>query len=151
MDHLQTYPPTYHRLLAPGPPERIEAAERQLGTMPTTLKDMLQHFNGAELFIGGLPMLTIFGATTIPPLPPLEWAEDWYIDKLTPDWRMSGSNRDKDWAIGMTSYGGLILFNESYGISEWDTGESRWVFESIVLDDWVEKVIADGEAMMADR
>jgi hypothetical protein len=118
--------------------------------MPATLKDMLQHFNGAELFIGGLPMLTIFGVTTIPSLPPLEWAEDWYIDKLTPNWRMSGSNRDKDWAIGMTNYGGLILFNESHGISEWDGGESRLVFKSMVLDDWVEKVIADGETMMAE-
>ncbi len=150
MDRLQEYPSGYFRLLAPCPSERIEAAERRLGAMPPTLKDMLQHFNGAELFIAAVPMLTICGVTTVPPLSPLEWGENWYIDKLTPDWRTSGSNRDNDWAIGIMNYGGLILFNESHGIGEWDTSESRWLFESMVLDDWVEKVIADGETMMAE-
>jgi hypothetical protein len=119
------------------PHVRIAVAEKQFGTMPAIAREMLQHFNGAELFV-------------VPPLPPLEWGEDWYIDKLTPAWRASGLNRDRDWAVAMMNYGGLILFNESRGISEWDTGESRWLLENMAFGDWIEKVIADGETMMAE-
>jgi hypothetical protein len=132
------------------PHVRIAVAEKQFGTMPAIAREMLQHFNGAELFVASGPMLTLFGLTTVPPLPPLEWGEDWYIDKLTPAWRASGLNRDRDWAVAMMNYGGLILFNESRGISEWDTGESRWLLENMAFGDWIEKVIADGETMMAE-
>jgi hypothetical protein len=148
MDRLRKYPPSYHKFLAPCPRDRITASETRLGTMPEVLKDMVQHFNGAELFDATGPLLTLFGVTTVPPLPPLEWAEDWYIDKFTPHWRAWGANRDDDWVIGMMSYGGLILFNQSRGISEWDTGERRWLLENTLLDDWIEKVIVHGEAMI---
>ena len=50
----------------------------------------------------------------------------------------------------MMNYGGLILFDESRDISEWDTGESRWLLENMAFGDWIEKVIADGETMMAE-
>jgi hypothetical protein len=109
--------------------------------------------NGAELFIGGSgagPMLTLFRISTIPSLPSLEWADDWYIDKLTPKWRERGPNRNDDWAIGMTNYGGLILFSESRGIKEWDTGETRWLLEDITFGEWIEKVIVDGEIMITE-
>ena len=150
MDRLRKYPPSYHHFLAPCPPDRITAAEAKLGTMPEVLKDMLQHFNGAKLFDAADPMLRIFGVTTVPPLPRFEYAEDWYIDKFTPPWRASGANLDDDWAIGMMNYGGLILFNQSRGISEWDTGERRWLLENTSLDDWIEKVIVDGETTMEE-
>ena len=150
MDRLRNYPSSYHHFLAPCPPDRITAAETELGTMPEVLRDMLQHFNGAELFDATDPLLTLFGVTTVPPLPPLEWGEDWYIDKFTPYWRASGANLDDDWAIGMMNYGGLILFNQSRGISEWDTGERRWLLENTSLDDWIEKVIVDGETVMEE-
>jgi hypothetical protein len=50
----------------------------------------------------------------------------------------------------MTNYGGLILFSESRGIKEWDTGEIRWLLEDIPFGEWIEKVISDGEIMMAE-
>src|SRR5262249_572409 len=138
---------SYHQFLAPCPRDRITAAETKLGTMPEVLRDMLQHFNGAELFVATGPLLTLFGVTTVPPR---EWGGDWYIDKFTPSWRASGADLDDDWAIGMMNYGGLILFNQSCGISEWDIGEGRWLLENTSLDDWIEKVIVDGETMMEE-
>jgi len=149
-DRLRTYPPSYHQFLAPCPHHRITAVEEEIGHMPVVLRQMLEHFNGAKLFIATGPMLRVFGLSTIPPLPPLEWGEDWYIDKFTPKWRASGPNRNGDWAIGMTNYGGLLLFSESRGIKEWDTGESRWLFADMPFDEWIEKVIKDGEVMMAE-
>jgi len=138
----------YHQFLAPSPRDRIAAVEEKVGAMPALLREMLEHFNGAELFIGGLPLLTLFRISTVPSLPSLEWSEEWYIDKLTPKWRASGPNRNDDWAIGMTNYGGLILFNESRGISEWDTGESRWLIREMPFNEWIEKIMKDGEVMM---
>ena len=150
---LRKYPADYHHFLAPCPQHRIADAGKQLGTMPAILKQMLENFNGAELFVdacGGGAMLSLFGLTTVPPLPPLEWGEDWYIDRFTPHWRAAGTDRDDDWAIGMENYGGLILFNESRGISEWGTSERGWLLENVVFGDWIEKVIADGETVMAE-
>jgi hypothetical protein len=149
-DRLREYPANYHHFLAPCPHDRIASAERQLGTVPAILKKMLQHFNGAELFIAAAPLLTLFGMTAAPPLSSLEWGEDWYIDKFTPAWRASGPDRDNDWAIGMKNYGGLILFNESQGISEWDTSERRWLLDKILFGDWIEEILAEGETMMAE-
>ena len=37
-----------------------------------------------------------------------------------------GVNREGDWAIAMTNYGGLILLDKNENIHEWDTGEHRW-------------------------
>jgi hypothetical protein len=63
MDRLRKYPWGHHEFLAPCPHDGIAAFEEKLGVMPAILWGMLEHFNGAELFIGGLgagPMLTLF-------------------------------------------------------------------------------------------
>ncbi len=144
---LRAYPSHFHRTLPPCPGERIEAVERELGKLPTTLKAMLRHFNGAKLFDASF---RLFGISTIPPLPPLEWAPEWCIDTFTPKWRAAGSNREGDWAIAMTNYGGLILVDENETIKEWDTGQSTWLLKNLPLGEWIEKVMSEGEVIMAE-
>jgi hypothetical protein len=147
---LRAYPSHLHRFLPPCPPERIEAVEKELGKLPTTLKEMLGRFNGAELFCSAGPSVTIFRISTIPPLPPLEWAPEWCIDAFTPKWRAVGSNRQRDWAIAMTNYGGLILLDGDGTIKEWDTGQSIWLVRNLPFSEWIEKEIHEGEIMIEE-
>ena len=51
----------------------------------------------------------------------------------------------------MTNYGGLILLNASQGVKEWDTGEGHWLFKAMPFDQWIEKVIHDGDVMMEEQ
>jgi hypothetical protein len=147
---LRAYPPNTHRTLPACPGERIDAVEKELGKLPTTLKEMLARFNGAELFICGSPLVSVFRISTIPALPRLEWAPDWCIDVFTRKWRTGGSNRQGDWAIGMTNYGGLVLLSADDTIKEWDTGQSVWLSKNVPFGEWIEKVVSEGETMMAE-
>jgi hypothetical protein len=147
---LRTYPPNTHRTLPPCPRERIEALERELGKLPTTLKEMFAHFNGAELFIFGSPLVSVFPVSTVPQIPPLDWAQDWYIDIFTRKWRARGSNRQGDWAIAMTNYGGLVLLSADNTVKEWDTGQSVWLSKNVPVGDWIERVVGEGETMIAE-
>jgi hypothetical protein len=150
LGRLRAYPPEFHRVLPPCSAERIEAVEKELGRLPQTLKEMLKHLNGAELFIVGLPYLSLFGISTIPLLPPFEWSTGWYIDTFTPKWRATGSGRQNDWAIAMTNYGGLILVDGDETVKEWDTGESRWLCERLPFHKWIEKVMSEGDVTTAE-
>ena len=147
---LREHPGFFHRLLPPCQKEQIESFGRKLGSLPDTLKEMLSNFNGAELFISGSPLVSFFRISSTPPLPPLEWAPEWCIDSITREWRDAGDNRNGVWAIAMTNYGGLILLDADEFISEWDTGEGRWVLEKQSLEQWIEKLICEGEKVMAE-
>jgi hypothetical protein len=124
--------------------------EKELGELPAILKEMLKRINGAKLFDMGLSLVRLFGISTIPPLPPLEWSPEWCIDRFTPRWREAGLNREADWAIGMTNYGGLILLDANEAIKEWDTGETRWLLRNVPFDEWIEKIMSEGVETMAD-
>ena len=150
MIRLKAYPSHFHRLLPPTPAARIGEIEIELGKLPNTLATMLRHFNGARLFISAGASFSIFGISSIPPLPPLEWAPEWCIDTFTPRWRAAGANRENDWAIAMTSYGGLILLDENETIKEWDTSQSTWMSNSLPVGDWIENIISEGEAIMSE-
>ena len=50
---LHKYPCGYHQFLALCPQDGITAIEKHFGAMPAILRGMFEHFNGAELFIGG--------------------------------------------------------------------------------------------------
>ena len=89
LSKLRAYPPGIRRLVPPCSDERLEIAQAELGRMPGDLTDMLRLFNGAELFCRNGLLVTIFGVSAIPPLPPLEWAPDWYVDIFTVAWRSS--------------------------------------------------------------
>jgi hypothetical protein len=147
---LQAYPAHFHRVLPPCPSERIEAVEKELGELPSTLTAMLRCFNGARLFLSAGPSFSLFGISTDPSPSPLEWTPDWWIDKYTPRWRTAGTNREVDWAIAMTNYGGLILLNDNETINEWDTGQSTWLSKDLPLEAWIENLISEGEVIMAD-
>src|ERR1700687_2139736 len=103
---LRSYPPNIHRLLPPCPRERIATVESEQGQLPKALKEMLKRMNGGELFIRAGPMLSVFGISIVPPLPPTEWAPDWWIDKFTPTWRQAGLGGQDDWVIAMMNFGG---------------------------------------------
>jgi hypothetical protein len=147
---LQTHPSNYHKVLAPCTFQQIELVDNELGRLPTITREMLSRFNGAELFILGSASFSLFGLSTNPPLPPLEWAAEWCIDKFTPRWRAAGSNRQEDWAITMTGYVGLILLERGEFVKEWDTGENRWILKDMPFHEWIEKIISEGESIVAE-
>jgi hypothetical protein len=112
---------------------------------------MLRHFNGAELFEKTGPLVTVFGASTIPPLPPKEWAEHWYIDKYTPSWRAAGEDRENDWAVAMMNYGGLVIVCGDGRVREWDTGQRSWDRRNFDnFDEWFEEILREGDAFLKE-
>jgi hypothetical protein len=88
--------------------------------------------------------------STVPPPDPLEWEPEWCIDVFTPKWRAAGIGRSRDWAIAVTSYGGLILLGANDEISEWDTGQCTWLFKSLPFREWIDHIIGEGEVDMSE-
>jgi len=105
---------------------------------------MLRQFNGAQLFVRHGPLITLFGISPEPPLGPFEWAEDWWIDKFTPTWRRV-FNRDRDWAIAMTNYGGLSILCNDGEVREWDTSQRDWGATESDLATWIKRVLIEGD------
>lgn len=150
LSRLRTYPTGLHRILAACPSDRVEAAEEQLGSLPDSLEAMVTRFNGAELFIIGLPLVTLLRISSVPPLSPIEWAPRWSIEELTTEWRAGGNDRNNDWAIAMTNYGGLVLLNGKGTIQEWDTGGGSWVVRDVPFADWIEGIMNEGDSLMSE-
>ena len=146
---LQSYPEHVHVTLPPCPYERIMAVEKQLGALPDSTRDMLGHFNGAELFNRTGPLVTMFGISLVPALPAFEWAPDWYIDKFTEIWR-SGRNEGDDWALAMMNYGGVVLLDATGTTKEWDSATKMWSPERKSLDEWIEDIFREGDAFLRD-
>ncbi len=149
LTRLRSYPARVHKILPRCPEERIKAVEEQLGALPGSLSDMLAHFNGARLFINGGPLVSIFGISLIPPLPPLEWAPDWNIDRFSTIWR-SVRNQQNDWAIAMMNYGGLILLDAESTTKEWDTAQNTWGPREWTFPEWIEEILCEGDAFLKD-
>jgi hypothetical protein len=143
LTRLRAYPPQVHSILPPCPEERIEAVQRELGVMPGTLVDMLRHFNGARLFDRHGPLVSVFGITSIPPLPPLEWAPDWHIDQFTPAWR-SAFKRPGDWVFAVMNYGNKFALAPDGTVKEWDSSERKWRPGMPGLSEWVEWILREG-------
>jgi hypothetical protein len=126
------------------------AVQSDLGEMPNALVQMLKLFNGAELFVRNDPMVTIFGISANPPLPPLEWAADWYVDKFTPVWRSAEQGSQTDWAFAMMNYGGLIILGQNGTIREWDMSQGILGPKTWEFGEWVDDVLRDGESNMQE-
>jgi hypothetical protein len=151
-NRLRSYPYGVHEIRCPCSQERLKATQLYLGNLPESIIEMVRHFNGARLFIaknGGGEMLTVFGISDDPPLSSVEWASDWYIDKFTPRWRAAGSGRNSQFAIGMTNYGGVILY-ENGVISEWDTAERHWAQPKYSLGEWFERILTEGDTYLRE-
>lgn len=149
IDRLKAYPNGLHKLLPPCPKDRIDAIECELGVLPSSFAEMLVCFNGAELFGKYGPMITLFGISTIPPLPKMEWATDWYIDKFTPTWR-STQGRPNDWVIGIWNYGTLVILDSNNIVQEWDWSQRTWESTYSEISDWVERVVRDGDELLSE-
>lgn len=154
LDRLQSYPAETHKILPPCPEKRISYVVEFLGRLPDLLIEMLRQFNGAELFIRHGPTITVFGISPIPLPPPLEWAPDWYIDKLTPSWRLRHGNvveeRRNDWVIGITNYGGLQILSPGDMVRQWDTATGRWDSEARTASEWIDAILREGEEFLKE-
>jgi hypothetical protein len=134
-------------IVRPCPEDRIKAIEERFGQVPAHLADILRHFNGAELFVSSIAFVTIFGISTIPPLPPAEWAPEWTIDQYTPRWR-SSSDRQGDWPFAIMNYGGLILLRPDGTVKEWDRSQRKWSVTTFTFDEWLQYILREGDAYL---
>jgi hypothetical protein len=124
--------------------------EKEFGKLPSTLREMLERFNGAELFLSGGPFVTLFRISSIPPLPALEWAPDWCVDSITRRWRAQGSNRAGDWAIAMTNDDGLVLLCADETVNEWDTAQCILSSKNVPFEEWMANLTDEGRALIAE-
>jgi hypothetical protein len=150
LQRLNKYPTGTHLFLPPCPEQRIESVQSELGKMPSVLTEMLKHFNGARLFKKTGPFVSIFGVSTIPLLPPLQWATEWYVNKFTPAWRSGGNNRQSEWAIAMMNYGGLVILEDHGIVKEWDTAQAKWNSHTWKINEWLEDLLAKGDAFLRE-
>lgn len=147
---LKEYPDGVHRLCDACSEERILAVEREFGSLPKLLAEMVRTFNGGELFLNVIPMVTLFGIS--PPLtcPNIDSLSDWYIDKYTWTWRAKSPFSDL-WAFAMTNYGGLMLMSSTETVKEWDTNTSGWIGPELSFTVWIQKVIEEGDKYLTDK
>jgi hypothetical protein len=131
--------------LPPCPPARIAEMESELGKLPAELHEMLRFFNGAELFIKAIPMVTIFGLS---PLSEREWPVDWYIDAFTRKWRTTANHRE-DWVFGIMNYGGLLISGSSGVTKQWDTASHRWEIGEMSIQDRFDGIVSEGLQYLA--
>ncbi|HZL36667.1 MAG TPA: SMI1/KNR4 family protein [Tepidisphaeraceae bacterium] len=132
-----------HTFNPPCTDAHIRAVEDSLGQMPSWLRGMLKCFSGAELFLFQGPCDTIFGLS----LPADEGF--WSVDRYTPVWREHRPG-EKEWAIGITNYGGLYVAGSDNSVREWDTSEARWLGSWASPEEWIEHVIAEGTVVIAE-
>jgi len=120
--------------------------ELRLGKMPGDLIEMLKRFNGGRLFGDTVPLFNIFGLS----LPSSRADLDWFIDRYTPAWRRSAMGQPTDWVIGITNYGGLMILGDDLHVSEWDKSQSEWINDRHPFEVWVERVMEEGAAYLAE-
>ncbi len=147
--------PQSHRLRPPCQVAQIAACEADLGRLPMELTKMLNVFNGAELFVDCMPLLTLFGISA--PDDPL--SNDWYIDRFTKAWRGAGRSQ-ADWVFGITNYGGVLILAENCTVRQWDTAQQTWTNWDtaqktwtdidVPLPTWVEQTLVEGEHYMTE-
>lgn len=146
MRNLKAAAPGVHNLRPPCPSDRIRDAEEHLGPMPGDLKRMLEVFNGAELFVAGMPFMTLLGLS-LPSDPP---DLDWFIDRYTPAWR-SFAARPKDFVVGIPCYGAVIVLGPDLVVREWDKGEGQWSGKVLTYPEWVQDVLTEGAAFLTEE
>lgn len=141
---INNFPQSIHRFLPGATDKNLQVLIERIGRIPDFLEKLLREFDGAELFISGIPFLTIFRSMNNPPLPAMEWSLEWCVDVYTKKWREINAG-SKDIAIAMTNYGGLVLLDEKGKIKEWDTSEGRWLIQNMPITEWFEKIISEGK------
>lgn len=137
----------HHRLMPPCPLGCIQFIDQRWGKLPPVLCSMYRLFNGAELYIDSMPMLTILGIPTDPPQPPLIWPGNCCIDYWLTLWRSGGN---LGWPIARTNYDSLWIFHHET-VREWDRSIGDWAGEGRPLLDWTEQIIENGNKYLAGQ
>jgi hypothetical protein len=143
---LRSFPAKSQKLRAACPMQRINEEEGRLGRLPTDLSEMLLRFNGGELFIDAIPMITLFGLS-LPGDPP---TFDWFIDRSTSAWRAK-MGCPQDWVIGMTNYGGIAILGHDLLVGEWDSAQCKWTGGRMPFQDWLQRLFVEGAEYLAAR
>jgi hypothetical protein len=145
LDQLRSARPDAHEINPPCPIQRIIEMERDLGPLPATLREMLAVFNGARLFIAGMPSVTVFGLS----LRGEAADHDWYIDRYTPAWRKV-MRRESDFVIGYTIDNTVNVIGTDALIRIWDTEMGDWSEEEFNYEEWARKIVSDGVEWLAE-
>lgn len=130
-----------HRIMPPCPTSLLVRLESKWGALPTSLRCMLEVFNGGELFINAIPMITVLGVTTAPPQSRFTWPPECCMDTWM---ELIRSIERVGWPIARSSYGSFwILLGEH--LREWDFQTHRWLGTEISFDDWTQRIIKEGK------
>jgi hypothetical protein len=145
VQHLHSYPETYHALIRPANQEDVSTLEHELGTLPPSLRRWLEHHNGGELYLRSGPLLTLFGVSDSDSFAP---SYGWSIRTFTKEWRQR-MPRATEWVIGIRNDGRLILLGGDGYVKEWDTNLKKWSGHPMPLSDWLTFVAKEGQEYLA--
>jgi len=87
---LQRQRSEVHRFLPPCTEEQVANIKCTCGALPPSLLEMLRVFGGAELFIEGIPLLTIFGAPHPLGSSAVDWPPTCWLAVQVKSWTSSG-------------------------------------------------------------
>lgn len=133
-----------HNLMPSCPISYLEQFEMRFCRLPQSWRQMLETFNGAELFIDGLPMVTLFGLLLSPPLEELDWPNTCCLEHWHPLWKSAGR---QGLPVARTCHDSFWIL-EGETLREWDSQYSEWLGDSLSLGSWMDRVIDDGMDLM---
>lgn len=134
-----------HRLFAPCTVDRILEVQRDLGPMPPPLHEMLKRFNGGELFINAIPLITLLGLSL--PEKVMYWPADWYIENSTRTLRLANGAL-AEWVFAITNYGDLITTNQLGECKQWQMSQLDRHIDLGSLENWLQQVLEEGNVHM---
>src|SRR5262245_59703785 len=141
VSRLKTFPKGVNVLNPPCPSRRAAKA-----AVPAQIKEMLRCFNGAELFVDALPFVTIFGLST----PRDTSGSDWFLDRFSAKWRRA-MNRPNDWVIALSNYGAIFVLDDADLVREWDSNSRKWIGKAMSFEDWIRRMLSEGEAYLGQN
>lgn len=136
-------PAGWHKLYPGASSQRIDSLVQRVGRIPAFLNLVAKKSDGAELFIAGLPYVTLFMTSGTPTISSMDWNPEWCVDAFTEKWRERNRGSEAI-AFGITNYGGLFLTDSSGRISEWDTAEGRLLEADILPAEWFRRLLVEG-------
>lgn len=143
MERLRSYSPGVNVLRDGCNADRIAQISSELGSVPPQLRELLRHFNGAELFVDAIPLVTLLGI----PLASDRGGAGRFIDHYTQSWRRE-YQRPHDWVIGIKNYGALIVLSDDGLVREWEPTSRAWGNGPWRFEEWIETLLVDGDAYL---
>lgn len=144
IEKLNSYPHNVNNFNPPISMSNIKLFEEKFGILPASTREMLTFFNGAELFIDAIPMVSLFGISS----EESKLMDFFDISHQTHKWRDS-TKSSGSWVIGITNYGGLYVVVDDDKIREWDTSQCRWNEITKTYNELIDGILEEGiEYMM---